>query len=139
MSDDLAVLLLHGHAGEVSHMLFGAGQLVEQRRFAAVLVPHQGKCQLHISGQRFSLFFRLPVFSGEETSSLCSALRLRIILVRRHDSDLLGVCQPQRQLVAVDLHLHRISAGRILDDYNLHAGDNAHIKKMLPQRTVSPD
>ena len=31
--------------GKVAHMLVGAGQLIEQRRFAAVLVAGQGKTQ----------------------------------------------------------------------------------------------
>ena len=39
----LARLLLHRHAGEVSHVLVGARQGVEQRGLAAVLVSGQGK------------------------------------------------------------------------------------------------
>ena len=42
---DHAVLAVHRNAGKVAHMLVGAGQLVEQRGFAAVLIAGQGKGQ----------------------------------------------------------------------------------------------
>ena len=41
----LAGLLVHRHAGEIAHMLVGAGQGVEQRGLAAVLVARQ--CEDH--------------------------------------------------------------------------------------------
>ena len=43
---DLAVLALHRHAREVADMLVGAGQLVKERRLAAVLVARQ--CEYHL-------------------------------------------------------------------------------------------
>ena len=45
MVADHAVLAVHRNAGKVAHMLVGAGQLVEQRGFAAVLIAGQGKGQ----------------------------------------------------------------------------------------------
>ena len=42
---DGAGLLVHRHAGKVAHMLVGAGELVEQRGLAAVLIA--GQCEDH--------------------------------------------------------------------------------------------
>ena len=41
-----AILLLHGHARPVAHILAGAGQVIEQRRLSAVGIPR--KCDLHL-------------------------------------------------------------------------------------------
>ena len=42
---DGTVLAVHGHAGEIAHMLVRARQPVEQRSLAAVLVAHERKAQ----------------------------------------------------------------------------------------------
>ena len=42
-SPDLAGLLVHSDAGEVAHVLVGAGEGVEQRGFAAILIADQGE------------------------------------------------------------------------------------------------
>ncbi len=42
-AQDVPHLLVHGDAGEIAYMLPGAGQLVKQGGFAAVLVAGQGK------------------------------------------------------------------------------------------------
>ena len=42
---DLAVLAVHGDAGEVAHVLVGARELVEERGLSAVLVAGEGKGQ----------------------------------------------------------------------------------------------
>ena len=46
MFADVAVLPVHGDAGEVPHMLIGAGQLIEEGGFSAILVSRQpeGQC-----------------------------------------------------------------------------------------------
>ena len=43
MTAYLAGLLIHRHAGEIAHVLVGAGQGVEQRGLAAVLIARQCK------------------------------------------------------------------------------------------------
>ena len=43
MTPDSAGLLVHGDAGEVAHVLVGAGELVEQGGFSAVLVSGKGE------------------------------------------------------------------------------------------------
>ena len=53
------------------------------------------------------------------------------------DVDLIGLRQTQRQLVAMDLHLHGVSHGGQLYHRYLCAGDHAHIQKVLPQRTLA--
>ena len=40
---DVAGLLVHRDAGKVAHMLIGAGELVEEGGFAAVLIAGQGE------------------------------------------------------------------------------------------------
>lgn len=42
-------LFLDGYAGKVADMLVTAGEIVEQRAFAAVLVADEGEMQLHAS------------------------------------------------------------------------------------------
>ena len=43
LAPDGAGLLIYGDTGKVAHMLVGAGELVEQRGFAAVLIAGQGE------------------------------------------------------------------------------------------------
>ena len=43
MTAYLAGFLIHRHTGEIAHMLVGAGQGVEQRGLAVVLIAGQGK------------------------------------------------------------------------------------------------
>ena len=51
---DGARLLIHRHAGEIAHVLVGAGELVEQRGLAAVLVA--GQCENHVPATSTSIF-----------------------------------------------------------------------------------
>ena len=53
-SADLAHLLVDRHAGEVADVLVGAGESVEKRRFAAVLVADE--CKDHFSSPSTSIF-----------------------------------------------------------------------------------
>ena len=52
---DCAALPIHRYTGEIAHMLVCAGQLIEQRGFAAVLVARQCKGQRGILRQRMLL------------------------------------------------------------------------------------
>ena len=51
--------------------------------------------------------------------------------------DPVGLSQTQRQLVAVDLHLHGVAHGGQLHHGHLRAGDHAHIQKMLAQSALA--
>ena len=64
VAQDLAAFLLHRHARKVAHVLIGAGELVEQRGFAAVLVACQ--CDDHTLP---------PSFTGSTVMRAASALR----------------------------------------------------------------
>ena len=140
---DGAALAVHRHAGEVAHMLVGAGQLIEQRGLSAVLVARQGEGQRGLLRQ--GVFPRFDV----EPSPLAQAgmLTVRADLRRRsgrlsdgpdrRDVDLCGVRQPQRQLIAVDPQLHGVAHGREFHQCHLCAGDQAHVQKMLAQGALS--
>ena len=67
VDDQLAFLLLHGHAGPVADELVGAGQLVEQGGLAAVRVAREGNAQLFLHG--FLLLYSTSIMSA-------SALRI---------------------------------------------------------------
>ena len=43
MIANLAILTVDRHAGEVAHVLVGAGEGVEKRGFAAILIADQGE------------------------------------------------------------------------------------------------
>ena len=59
VAPDDAVLAVDGHAGEVAHMLAGAGELVEERGLAAVLVAGEREGEHRAGGKR--MLIRLDV------------------------------------------------------------------------------
>ena len=75
MAFDNAVLAVHGHAGEVAHVLVGARQDIEQRSLAAVLLSCQGK------RQRSALWQRVLVVLGVVFSRLAKS-RMGVVLVQ---------------------------------------------------------
>ena len=148
---DFAVLAVHRDAGEVPDVLVRAGQLVEQRRFSAVLVAGQCKGQgLALRQRRFGLavvvlaalaeagvfdvvtadtFHRGPVLAD----------RRRLFLVPRADgdADVRGIRQTKAQLIAVDAQFHRVPEGCVTHQFESCAGQDAHVEKMLPERAAS--
>ena len=142
IAPDGSVLFVHGDAGEIAHMLVGAGELVEERGFPAVLVAHQRESEQRALRQGFSGAFGVEPALLAKSGVMDGPERWR--LFRRGDefyglnADLLRVCQTQRQFIAVDPKLHGISHGRQLDQGDLRAGDHAHIQKMLPESALSP-
>ena len=123
-------------------MLIGAGQLVEEGCFAAVLIADQSK------GKQRSLRKRLPVFlmmifavlaktgvSGR-TDFLYARMLVGAFPDRRH-FNFTGVCKAQSQLVAMDLQLHGIAHGGKFHHGCFGSGDDAHIQKMLTKSTFS--
>ena len=120
-------------------MLVGAGELIEQGGLAAVLVAGQRKGQCPVFRQGVLPFFDVI------PAALAKAWMLHHFILDRcvhrrdglggGDADLRGILQPQGQLVAVDAQLHGVPHGGQLDQGDLCARDQAHIQKMLPQRT----
>ena len=64
---------------------------------------------------------------------------LRGLVAHAVDFNFSGVVHAQRQLIAVDAKLHRVAHGRVFDERDERAGDDAHIKKMLAQRALAAD
>ena len=141
---DRPVLPVHGDAGEVAHVLVGAGELVEEGGLAAVLVAHQGEAQQGALGQGVAAAL------GVEAAVLAQAGVGPALLPGRGpglglasgngrgDPDPGGVRQPEGQLIAVDAKLHGVPQGGQLHHRELGAGDDAHIQKMLPQGALAP-
>ena len=55
----------------------------------------------------------------------------------RRDFDLFRVIQPQGQFVAVYAQLHGVAKRRVFHQRDLHAGNHAHIEKMLAKRAFA--
>ncbi len=141
---DLAVLAVDGDAGEIANVLVRAGELVEQRGLAAVLVAHKGK------GQGCAVRQGRAGALGVELAALAEAgvvrgrapgggTLLRGSCGRGGDLYLFSVCQAKRKLIAVEHQLHRVAHWRVFHHGHLGAGDDAHIQKMLAQRALTAD
>ena len=147
------VLAAHRHAGEVADVLIGAGELVEERRLAAVLLAGQGERQDRILRERVFVllgvelsffaearmgvvFVQGQIVSEILVQRLCRRLFLHKILVH---ADLDRLRKPERQGVSVDLDLHRIAHRRHLDEPHFGPGDEAHVQEMLPEGPLSAD
>ena len=79
-----------------------------------------------------------------ETRVFCFALfcffPLRFFLLAdRRDLDLFCIRKTQCQLIAVEPELERVAHRRIFHRRDLCPGDEPHVEKMLPQRTVAAD
>ena len=144
MPADDAVLAVDSYPGEVAHMLVGTGQLVEQGRFAAVLVAHQGEGQPGPLRQGIAAARRMKAPFLAKTGVLRGFLVFffgcrRGGALQSGDTDLFGVRQAEGQLVPVDPQLHGIAHRGELDHGYLGTRDDAHIQKMLAQGTLSAD
>ena len=144
LAADYAVLAVYRDAGEVPDVLVGAGQLVEQGRFAAVLVPDQSKGEQRAVRKRItgSFWMKTPFlsetgvfrFSGTDFPVLGCGERVEKLNVNPR-----CIGQPQGQLISVNAQLHRISHGRQFHHGQHRAGDHTHIQKMLTQRALPAD
>ena len=136
---DGTALAVHRHARKIAHMLVGAGELIEQGGLAAVLVAGQRKGQCLVFRQGVLPFFDVIPAALAKARVLHHFILDRCVHRRDGlgggDADLRGILQPQGQLVAVDAQLHGVPHGGQLDQGDLCARDQAHIQKMLPQRT----
>ena len=108
VDDQLALLLLHRDAGPVADELVGAGQLVEQGRFAAVRVARQGNAQLliHLDASLFHF-------------------------------DHLGVRLADRELVVSHVDLDGVAERGELADIDLYALGDAHVHDAALDRALA--
>ena len=141
---DHAVLAVDRDAREVADVLVRAGQLVEQRRFAAVLVAGQRKRQRDAARQRRPPGLHVvPAALAEAgvgnrlSTAVPPALRRRLPHV--FDFDFFRVGQPQRQLIPVDAHLKRVAHRGELYHCDVGPRNEAHVEKMLAQRALAAD
>ena len=145
LAADGAVLAVNSDAGEVTHVLIGAGELVEKRGLAAVLITCQGKGEQRVIGQ--GLLIRLGVIDAALSQArvlgrIPAWLLLLLLLLRLVDIlhiDFSRVVQAKRELIAVNPQLHGVTHGRKLHERHLSARNDAHIQKMLAQRTLAAD
>ena len=66
MAANRAVLAVHRNTGEVADMLVGTGQLIEQRRFAAVLIAGKRKGQFFTGSRGFGVLINVVVLGFPE-------------------------------------------------------------------------
>ena len=140
---NLTILPVHRNAGKVSHMLVGAGQPVKQGGLSTVLIAHQRKGQ-HLPlrqgafsclGVIFPPFSQARVGNGPQASLSSTGHGCGLNLLHR---DLVRICQPKGQLIAVHPKLQRIPHGCKLHQRYLRIRDQSHIQKVLPQGAFSP-
>ena len=102
---DHPFLSLNRDAGEIADVLAGAGQLVEQCGFAAVLIAHQGKVNHGAVRQRISASFGMKL-SGFAKTRMRDGFRRDFCHVRaaffreRLHCDILRFRKPQGQTVS---------------------------------------
>ena len=142
MSLNNTVLPIHRHTGKISYMLIRSRQLVKKRRLSAVLIAHQRICQQRSLRQWIFILFRMIL------SFLAKARMFRCLqpfhagvvpgsLINRRNLDLIRFCQPECQLISVNLQLHGISHWCQLHYGHFCPGDHSHIQKMLAQCPLS--
>lgn len=143
MSADDAVLTVDGDAGEVAHTLIGAGELVVERGFPAVLITDKREGERGSLGQRVLGGLHMIASALAEAGVLRGGMRRRSFLLRAHpdglDGDLICVRHAEGELVSMDEKLHGIAHRRELHERDLGFGDDAHVEEVLAQRPLSPN
>ena len=155
---DGTVFSVHGHTWEVSHVLIGAGKLIEERRLAAVLVAHEGESE-GLALRKRRLMRRIVVHSRLSDTRVMGACRLLFRWFRDYSLllngievdglyvNLLSVSEAQGQLIAFHLHsggrviagrrgydeLHRVAHRGIFLECQDRAWDDSHIKEVLAE------
>ena len=128
-------------------MLVGAGQLVEQRGFAAVLVAGQGKgerCALGNGRTRLAVVVAgraaqlahagvgdggMPLLAGGGAVGAVDVLH----------RDFRGILQPQGQFIAAQLHLDGVAHGGYLAQRDFGTGGKPHIQQVVAQFSCAAD
>ena len=144
MAQNGTVLAVYGYTRKVAYMLVGTGQGIEQGCLPAVLVAYERKAQHCAFRQRIAGAFRVELSPFAE-SRMQTLLRsgygflLRFLFFRRHDHDLPGIIQTQRQTVAVQPQFHRIIHRCIAHQCDFRPGNQTHIQEMLAESSLSSD
>ena len=144
MPADRAVLAVDRDAREVADVLVRAGELVEKRRLAAVLVAREREAQRHAAGQRrpAGLHVVPPALAEagvRDRLFAAAAPAFRCGVPHAHNFDFFRIGQPQRQLVPVDAHLERVAHRGEFHHRDVRARDQPHVEKMLAQRALAAD
>ena len=149
MAAHLAVLAVDRDSREVAHVLVGAGQLIEERGLAAVLVTGERE------GERLSLggddAHRTPAVGLLGSLARRGALAERgvhgvrevrvdarrvVRVVYVDDLDARGVGLAQCELVSAKANLERVAHGGGLDHGDLDARREPHVKDVLAERVL---
>ena len=141
MVADHTILAVHSNPREISHMLIGSGQLIEESSLAAVLVSGQGK------GQGLSLRNALPDLVRPVILGLPDLSHTRVGdgrvsfflpgLPVSLDLDFLRVGQAQRQLIPPQFQLYGVAHGRDLAQGYLRARRQPHIQQMVAEFSLA--
>ena len=141
-------LAVDGDTGEVSYMLVGARQLVEERRLTAVLVAHEGKRNLLIDDPL--VFMRLQ-FEGCGLAVawvLIALMAVGIIFIvgmwcvglaffARPYFNFFSVGKSECQFVILNKQFHRVAHRSIFFQFDFLARNDAHIEEVLSQGTLT--
>ena len=154
MVADGAVFAVDRDAGEVAHVLVGAGELVEERGLAAVLVTYEGKRKLCVLGTGVALGV-LTLLRGTGLLTKAGVAGARSIILARwagagrrgagqlffgkHGAglDLRGFARAQGELISAQAHLQRVAHGRHFLQGDHNAWYQAHIKQVAAQFAFS--
>ena len=139
---DTSGLPVHSNAREVSNMLVGTGQLIKERSLAAVLITCERKRE-NLSFRKRLLSCLLVVLTTLTKTRVM--LVVGVIMMMFYPSPLsyffdlylLCIMFSERKLITMNAELDRIAHRSVLNESHLHTGDNSHVQKVLPQRTLS--
>ena len=110
IASDLTVFLINCHTREITDMLVGTCQLIEQCCLTAVLITNQSKTQfpvwIIIRFAVCSAFTKLWMRNGSMPFQICSVVFLMIWFTDRY---LFCFIQTQCQFISTQFNLHRIS------------------------------
>ena len=119
-------------------MLIGAGELVKEGGFAAVLVAGQGKGQgTLLQGQVMASAVCSHTGVGDGLNPGLLPVDRQGVCMYVFDFNPPGFLQPQSQLVAPQRDLHRVSHGGNLLEHDLRLGGQPHVQQMVPQGAVA--
>ena len=148
---DLSVLTVDGNAREISHVLVGARELVEERGLAAVLLPGKGEGERGAFGKRI-LRIVVVVFARLANTRVRSLIKETLSPLPHNGESLpslmggagggsylyfLCLRKAKCQHIALHEQLHRITHRCIFRQRHLGTRQNAHIQKMLAQTALA--
>ena len=141
MAPDHAVLSVHRNPRKIAHVLIGAGKLIKQRGFAAVLIACQRKPD-GLTGADLLLGLSTPIIHRFTNTGMghgkMSGFSLRLGMGRMYVRQLHHgrIRLPQGQLIATKPQLQRITQRRRLDHGHLGTRRQSHIQNVLSQRRL---